>query len=147
MFKKEKQTKKRTTCKDNWRRFNIFNDYAYTILGHVHTNPDIFWNPHFLTWIHVDGLLNCSGERFQNNAVSRTRFTGFVWTEGRFVKKSLRFHKYQASRGLYLKKVFYYANKQKKILSKRLIYYANIITLMNSSAVDNKTFHICDLNE
>lgn len=35
----------------------------------------------------------------------------------------------------------------KKILSKRLIYYANIITLMNSSAVDNKTFHICDLNE
>ena len=47
MFKKEKQTKKRTTCKDNWRRFNIFNDYAYTILGHVHTNPDIFKTPIF----------------------------------------------------------------------------------------------------
>jgi len=104
MVKKEKQTKKRTTCKNNWRRFNIFNDYAYTILGHVHTNPDIFETPIFLTWIHVDGFLNCSGERFQNNAVSRTRFTSFVWTERQFVKESLRFHKYQASRKIKLNK-------------------------------------------
>lgn len=42
-LKKKNKQKKRTTCKNNWTRFNIFNDY--TILGHVHTNPDIFETP------------------------------------------------------------------------------------------------------
>ena len=35
----------------------------------------------------MDGVLNGSGERFQNNAVSVTKFTCFVLTEGGFVKK------------------------------------------------------------
>ena len=39
-----------------------------------------------------------SGERFQNNAVSVTKFTCFVLTEGGFVlKKSMRFQKYPGS--------------------------------------------------
>ena len=62
----------------------------------------------------MDGFLNYSGERFQYHAISRTRFTSFVWTQGRFVKKTLRFHKYQASRGLNLKKKSFIMQINKK---------------------------------
>ena len=34
------------------------------------------------------GRLNLSGERGLKNAVSVSDFTGFVWTEGRSVKKN-----------------------------------------------------------
>ena len=40
--------------------------------------------PQNFTCIHVNLGLKRSGERFQNNAVSVTGFTGFVWMEGRF---------------------------------------------------------------
>ena len=53
--------------------------------GHVHTNTDIFETTQFFIRIRVYGILNHSGERFQSNAVSVRGFTGFVWTEGRFV--------------------------------------------------------------
>ena len=33
----------------------------------------------------TDRASNLSGERFKKNAVSVSEFTGFVWTEGRFV--------------------------------------------------------------
>ena len=38
----------------------------------------------------MDGALNRSGERLQKDAVSTSVFTGFVWTEGRFVEYSMR---------------------------------------------------------
>ena len=63
--------------------------------GHVHTNTDIFETTQFFIRIRVYGILNHSGERFQSNAVSVRGFTGFVWTEGRFVWKSMRFQKYE----------------------------------------------------
>ena len=51
-------------------------------LGHVHTTPNIFKTAWFLSGFLVDGTLNFSENRFQNNAVSVTAFTGFtVWTE------------------------------------------------------------------
>lgn len=40
---------------------------------------------YFLSGFVWTGPLNRPGERFQNNAVSVSGFTGFVWTEGRFV--------------------------------------------------------------
>ena len=39
----------------------------------------------------MDRALNHSGEWFQNNVVSVTRFIGFVWTENRFVWKNMLF--------------------------------------------------------
>ena len=44
-----------------------------------------FWNDIFFILIRLDEALNHSGERLQNNTVLMTGFTGFVWTEGRFV--------------------------------------------------------------
>ena len=44
-----------------------------------------FWNRIFFILIRLDEALNHSGERPQNNTVLMTGFTGFVWTEGRFV--------------------------------------------------------------
>ena len=41
--------------------------------------------PHISFFNRVDGALNPPGEWFQNNAGSVSRFTGFVWTEERFV--------------------------------------------------------------
>ena len=39
---------------------------------------------YFVTQLRVDGALNHSGERFQNDAVSVSGFTGFIRAEGRF---------------------------------------------------------------
>ena len=36
-------------------------------------------------------------ERFKKNAVSVSKFTGFVWTEGGSVKKTMQFNKYPNS--------------------------------------------------
>ena len=44
-----------------------------------------FWNRIFFILIRPEEALNHSGERLQNNTVLMTGFTGFVWTEGRFV--------------------------------------------------------------
>ena len=52
-------------------------------LGYAHRNSDILETAYFLSrHIHVDGALNRSGERFQNNAISASGFTGFVKSEG-----------------------------------------------------------------
>ena len=56
------------------------------LLGQVHMKPDIFETAYFLSGVLWTGLFNLSGQRFQDNAVSVSRLTGFVWTEGRFVK-------------------------------------------------------------
>ena len=60
-----------------------------------------FLKPHiFFIRIREDGVLNRSGEQSQNNAVSVSGFTGFVWTEARFVfLKSMQFQKYSDSCG------------------------------------------------
>ena len=50
--------------------------------GHVHTNSSISETAYFFIRARVDEVLNCSGERFQNDAVSVIRFTGFVWMKG-----------------------------------------------------------------
>ena len=55
------------------------------LLGQVHTKPDILETAYVLTGFLWTGLFNPSGERFQDNAGSVSRLTGFVWTEGRFV--------------------------------------------------------------
>ena len=53
--------------------------------GHVHTNSNIPETAYFFFRVRVDGVLNCSGERFQNDALSVIGFTGFVWVKSRFV--------------------------------------------------------------
>ena len=53
--------------------------------GHVHTNSNIPETAYFFIRVRVDGVLNCSGERFQNDAVSEIGFSGFVWMKSRFV--------------------------------------------------------------
>ena len=50
-------------------------------LVHAHTNPNILKTAEFLSGLRVDGTLNFSENLFQNNAVTVTTFTGFVWTE------------------------------------------------------------------
>ena len=44
-----------------------------------------FWNSIFFIWIRVNGALNRLRRAVSKNTVSLTGFTGFVWTEGRFV--------------------------------------------------------------
>ena len=53
--------------------------------GHVHTNSSIPETAYFFIGARVDEVLNCSGERFQNDAVSEIGFSGFVWMKSRFV--------------------------------------------------------------
>ena len=43
--------------------------------------------------IPVDGAFNHSVERFQEDEVLVSRFTGIVWTEIQFVQQNLRFQK------------------------------------------------------
>ena len=62
-----------------------------------------FLKPHIFVRISVDRALNRFGKRFQNNALSVTGFTGFVWMEGRFLKyqdscgRNLRYHEGEVS--------------------------------------------------
>ena len=46
----------------------------------------------------MEGVSN-PGERFQNDAVSVAGFTGFMWTKGSFVQKTMGFQKYPDSCG------------------------------------------------
>ena len=48
------------------------------LLGQVHMKPDIFETAYFLSGVLWTGLFNLSGQRFQDNAVSVSRLTGFV---------------------------------------------------------------------
>ena len=49
------------------------------LLGHVHTKLDIFETAYFfLSGFVWTGSFNPSGKRFQDNAVSVSRLTGFV---------------------------------------------------------------------
>ena len=60
------------TC---WSRSFLIKDFP------VHTTPDIFKTAYFVTRFRVDGALNHTGGRFQNDAdlVSGCGFAGFVW--------------------------------------------------------------------
>ena len=54
--------------------------------GKVGKKPDIFEPIYFFVQSRVNRALNHSGERFQTNTVPvQPGFTGFVWTQGRFV--------------------------------------------------------------
>ena len=54
--------------------------------GWVGKKPDIFEPLYFFIQSRVNQAWNHSGERFQTNAVPvQSGFTGFVWTQGRFV--------------------------------------------------------------
>ena len=55
------------------------------LLSAFHTNPDIFEPAYFYIRLRVDGVLNRSGERVQNDAFSVPGFTGFLWMEDWFV--------------------------------------------------------------
>ena len=52
------------------------------LLGAVHTNPGILKTAYFVTRIGMHGFLSHSWERFENQTVLTSAFTGFVWTEG-----------------------------------------------------------------
>ena len=62
-------------------------------IGPCPHEPGDFFNRTSFIRIRVNGALNHSGKRFQNNAVSVSGFTGFVKTEGRFVYKGVLFQK------------------------------------------------------
>ena len=55
---------------------------VHLLLGAVHTNPGILKTAYFVTRIRMDGFLSHSRERFENQTVLVSEFTGFVWTEG-----------------------------------------------------------------
>ena len=67
------------------------------VLGLAHTNLAIMEIAYFLhvlpARIPVDGAFNHSVERFQEDEVSVSRFTGIVWTESQFVQQNVRFQK------------------------------------------------------
>ena len=48
-------------------------------------NLGILKTAYFVTRIRMDGFLSHSSERFENETVLVSGFTGFVWTEGPFV--------------------------------------------------------------
>ena len=58
---------------------------VYKHWSHVYMNPDIFETAYFFIPIRVDGVFDVFEEWFQSNAVLMSGFTGFLWTEGRFV--------------------------------------------------------------
>ena len=63
--------------------FVIFPCFFLKFSGHVHTNPHILKRPKYNfypDWCGQGLSLFPTGERFQNNVVLVTGFTGFVWT-------------------------------------------------------------------